>query len=151
MVALGQGGLVPDPLPALLERETSLLVDRLRTFTTTRFAAAAPPFATKAAVVRHLAQQLVAAAGVRRTLPALPVAALPDMLAVVAHDLLDTEPTEPVAAGLLAEVLLHRYELDGSAPGRRASAAVLRTLEPGNEAAPDRLLAAARRRCPAYR
>lgn len=189
----------------LLERETGLLVARLRVFTPARYAAAAPPFPSRADAARHLARQLAAAgmgvelagepapelAGWRSSeavhgrpdptpvagggrpelpelpglpglpeLPELPDVALADEIAVTGHDLVTALRTTPpdrqvdgstasvLAARLLAEVLLHRHDLDGAAPGRRVAAAVLAVLAPGTP--PDRCLAVARDRCPAY-
>lgn len=163
-------------LRRLLDRETALVVRRLRGFTAARYAAAAPPFASRAAVARHLAEALtVAGQGVEsaaapepprwRRLPDLPVLALADMVAVTGQDLVRAlEPPPPavwtpegrrtaaeVAASLLAEVLLHRRDLDGSPPGAEAAAAVLAVLEPARPGTPRELLAAAAARCAAYR
>lgn len=134
----------------LLEREIHLLVARLRHFTAARYAAPAPPFGTRADAIRHLAGQLVAAAGVPYPLPALPDMALADVIAVTGGDLLATRPSERTAAAALAEVLLHRYELDGSLPGPRAAAAILPLLDPTVPADREHLLPVARRSCPAY-
>lgn len=138
-------------MDGLLEREIDLLVARLRHFTPARYAAPAPPFGTRADAAWHLAGQLVAAAGVDRPLPPLPVMALADVIAVTGNELLLSAPEPPIVAAVLAEVLLHRYELDGSLPGPRAAAAVLPLLDPAVPADREQLLPAARRRCPAYR
>ena len=140
----------PPELPELLAHELNLLVTRLRDFSPARYAAPAPPFASRAAALRHLAGYLVVAAGIDRQLPALPDMALADVIAVTGHDLCAAAPTEAVAAAALAEVLLHRYEVDGSLPGRRAAASVLRVLEPSVTPSPSRLLRVARLSCPAY-
>lgn len=152
----------------MLERETGLLVARLRVFTPARYAATAAPFPSRADAARHLAGRL-ATAGLQveaaadpsdpPELPELPDLALADQIAVTGHDLVAalraTPPDRPVtgrtaaavAADLLAEVLLHRHDVDGAAPGRRVAAAVLSVLAPGTT--PDRFLAVARSRCPA--
>lgn len=138
-------------LPELLDHELTLLVARLRDFSPTRYAAPAPPFPTRAAAMWHLAGQLVRAAGQNRSLPALPDMALADVLAVTGHELCATALTERSAAAALAEVLLHRYEVDSSLPGGRTAAAVLGELAPDVESTPRRLLPVARAHCPAYR
>jgi hypothetical protein len=137
-------------MPDLLGWELSLLVARLRDFSPTRYAAPATPFPSRAAALWHLAGYFVAAAGIERPLPVLPAMTLADVLAVVGHDLCTSRPAEPLAAAALAEVLLHRYEVDGSLPGARAAAAVLEVLAPTVAASPRQLLRAARLRCPAY-
>lgn len=134
----------------LLARELDLLVARLRDFSPTRYAAPAPPFPTRAGAMWHLAGFLVSAAGVDQPLPALPDMALGDVIAVVGHELCIAAPGEPAAAAALAEVLLHRYEIDSSLPGQRAAQGVLRVLEPTGADSPRQLLRVARLRCPAY-
>ncbi len=65
------------PAPVdLLRRESRSLVQRLRLWTPARYAAAAPPWGTRADLVRHLAQSCADAAaqlegGPRRALPRL--------------------------------------------------------------------------------
>ena len=85
----GAGVSADDPGSALLAREATSLVARLRLFTPARWAAAAPPYGTRADAVHHLAQWLadvVGEAPVR--LPRLDSdLALPDQLAVTADDL----------------------------------------------------------------
>jgi hypothetical protein len=134
----------------VLERELDLLVRRLRGFTPARYGAAAPPFPTRADAAWHLAQRLVELAGTPERIPELPVAALPDVLTVVGRDLLETDPDPATTARALAEVLLHRYDVDGAPPGPHASAQALRVLDPDAAPVPQALLVAARRRCPAY-
>lgn len=163
-------------LRRLLDREAGLVVRRLRGFTESRYAAAAPPLDSRAAVARHLAQVLaVAAQGIEsseaavppdwRELPELPVLALADAVAVTANDLGNAlqsppesawtpagrRPVAELAAEMLAEVLLHRWDLDGSAPGAEAAAASLAVLVPGQPADAGVLLVQAQLRCPAYR
>lgn len=160
----------------LLDREAALLVRRLRGFSEGRYAAAAPPFPSRAEVARHLAGALaVAGQGVEcargsqephwRALPDLPVLALADAVAVTANDLAAAlELADPVvwtpagrrsvaevAAGALAEVLLHRRDLDGSEPGQESAGAVLQVLAPDRERSPRMALAIAADRCAAYR
>lgn len=165
-------------LRRLLDREASLVVRRLRGFTERRLATAAPPLESRAEVARHLAQTLAEAAqGVAATvedeaptwrllpgLPELPVLALADAVAVTANDLVEAlasppssawtpegrQPAVEVAAAMLAEVLLHRRDLDGAPPGAEAAEAVLAVLAPGKAPGPRALLAEAERRCPAY-
>lgn len=140
----------PTTTPELLGRELDLLVARLRDFSPARYGAPAPPFASRAGAMWHLARYLVSATGVERPLPVLPDMALADVVAVVGHDLCLSEPDEAAAAAALAEVLLHRYEIDGSVPGRRAFRAVLDALDPTGSESPRQLLRVARLRCPAY-
>ncbi|MEP6464284.1 MAG: hypothetical protein ABJC62_12910 [Frankiaceae bacterium] len=152
----------PTTIPEFLARELDLLVARLRDFSPARYAAPATPFASRAGALWHLAEYLVAAAGVDRRLPVLPDMAVADVVAVTGHDLcvalaFAPEPAQRLAtAGALAEVLLHRYGIDGAMPGRRASAAALAVLEPAaldprGVAGPGQLLRVARLRCSAYR
>ena len=100
---------MPDPAE-LLAREARSLVERLRLWTPQRWAAAAPPYATRADLAFHLAQSFVTAAGeTERPLPRLDSdLVLPDQLAVTADDL--------VRAGRaslehVAHLLAHRRDL----------------------------------------
>lgn len=140
----------PLVLAELLDHELTLLVTRLRDFSPTRYAAPTPPFPSRAAALRHLTVYLVRAAGVDRQLPTLSDMALADIVAVTGHDLCATELTEAGAAAALAEVLLHRYDVDASLPGRPAAEAVLRVLDPAAEPSPRQVLVAARARCSVY-
>ncbi len=147
---------LPTPMGELLRQELDLLVARLRNFTPTRYAAAAQPWGTRADVLWHLANRLVVAAGVNHELPPLPDMALADVLAVTGHDLCRVGPDEPLAAAALAEILLHRYEVDAQLPGPRVASAVLSVLVgPASAPTPEggepvRLLRAARVRCPRH-
>ncbi len=169
---MSEGRVEFEALTALLERESELLVGRLRLFTGARYAAAALPLPSRADLARHLAQVLaVGGQGLEspgrqlpvvwRQLPELPDLALADQIAVTASDAVraaraltgrETVPTpgaptqaREVVAQLCSEVLLHRAELDGAGPGRSAVGTVLAVLAPGNP--PDRFAAAARARC----
>lgn len=116
-------------LAGQLTRELRSLVERVRHFSAARWAAAAPPFPSRAEVAFHLAQVLaaasLAAAGMpARVLPRLDGTVLPDQLAVTGDGLLDAlaqspaaihwrgspQPPDDVAAAVLAEVLLHRTD-----------------------------------------
>ncbi len=70
--------------------------------------------------------------------------ALADQLAVMAHDLALAEPAEHLVRAALAEVLLHRAEIDSARPAADAIEVVL-----GRPAAPAELLRAAAAACPA--
>ena len=108
----------------LLRRESRSLVQRLRLWTPARLAAAAPPFGSRADLVRHLAQALADAAARAegqplRTLPRLDDLAVADQLAVTADDLVRAVPPEEVARAATAHLLVHRQDLlgDGVPPG----------------------------------
>jgi len=109
----------PGDPSALLARESRALVERLRLWTPTRWAAAAPVPGTRADVVHHLAQALADAAAdhegrARRPLPRLDSdLALPDQLAVTADDLVRSAPPEPLARDAVLHLLLHRHHLLG--------------------------------------
>jgi len=158
-----------EALRRLLEREAAQLVRRLTGFTEARYAAAAPPFGSRAEVVRHLAGLLAQAGSddqpAWRALPDLPALSLADAVAVTAHDLVTAlelpgpavwtpagrrSPAE-VCAGMLAEVVLHRRDIDGSRPGSETAGAVLEVLAPASPRSPAAVLAVAAERCPAYR
>ena len=100
----------------LLRRESRSLVQRLRLWTPARYAAAAPPFATRGDLVHHLAQTLADAAAAaegqpRRALPRLDDLALADQLAVTSDDLVRTRPADDVTRAATAHLLLHRRDL----------------------------------------
>lgn len=102
---------------ALLDREARSLVQRLRVWTPTRWAAAAAPGLTRADVAHHLAAALADLAGESPLpLPRLESdLALPDQLAVVADDLVRLRPDDAVARAATAHLLLHRADLLGEA------------------------------------
>ena len=108
-------------LTGLLRREAGSLVERLRLWTPTRWAAAAPDGRTRSDVTRHLAQSFADAAAdlegePRRGLPHLSSdLALPDQLAVTADDLVRAGPGATGARAALAHLLTHRTDLLGDA------------------------------------
>ncbi|MDQ1703231.1 MAG: hypothetical protein QOF57_2483 [Frankiaceae bacterium] len=115
-----------------LRRELRALRIRVRESPAQWFAAAAPPFATRddAAfhVVQEIARESFAVAFPGRPAPPvmrLPSLALADQLDVVTDELLHSmdDENDAVTGPLLAEVLLHRWHLDGSAPGPASTAA----------------------------
>jgi hypothetical protein len=102
----------------LLAKEVRSLVDRLRLWTPTRWAAAADPWGTRADLARHLAQSFVEAASeVTLALPVLhPDLLVADQLAVTGDDLVRTEPSPQVCADVVAHLLTHRFDLLGDEP-----------------------------------
>jgi hypothetical protein len=146
----------------MLRREVRSLVARVRGFSATRLAAAAPPIGTRADAAFHLAAELAVLAAraetpagapvaVNRALPRLGDFVLADQLAVVGNDLvtaLDQRPAPALAAAALGEVVLHRRDLAGSLPGRDAVAALAEAY--ACEATPGAVLLAATERCRAY-
>jgi hypothetical protein len=132
-----------DPLE-LAGQELDRLCSRLRSIGSGRLASAAePPFGTRASAIRHLVRELVAVAD--DTLPygyPAPVEdlMLGDQLAVVGAEALAAlgrRGDDPVF--VLGELVLHRYDLDGTLPGGDVAAAL------GDGA----LVADLRARCPA--
>lgn len=125
---------------------------------------AEPAVLSVLAVLAVLAAVGAAAGPTRRpALPRLGDMALADQVAVLGHDLVRAlratraGPGRPaseqahVVALLLAEVLLHRHDLDGAAPAADAARLVLDVLDPSVPGTPARLLVVAAARCPAYR
>lgn len=99
-----------------------------------------------------------------RSLPRLDTdLVVPDQIAVTAADLLAAlvsagagDVWHPdgsrvtgleIAVGCLAELQLHRHDLDGSPPLRDIAAAVLPVLDPGGPVTPAALLIVASARC----
>jgi hypothetical protein len=115
-LVLTQEPAEPDP-GGLLRRESRSLVQRLRLWTPARYAAAAPPFASRGDLVRHLAQALADRAAEledlpRRLLPRLDTdLGLADQLAVTADDLVRAQPSRQRAAAAVCHLLLHRHDL----------------------------------------
>jgi hypothetical protein len=103
----------------LLRRESRSLVQRLRLWTPARYAAAAPPWGTRADLVLHLAQACADAAAAvegepRRTVPRLDSdLGLADQLAVTSDDLVRAGPGDEVARQVTAHLLVHRLDLLG--------------------------------------
>ena len=109
----------PTPVD-LLRRESRSLVQRLRLWTSARYAAAAPPpWGTRADLVLHLAQSCADAAAElegepRRALPRLDSdLGLADQLAVTSDDLVRAQPGDELARTVTAHVLVHRLDLLG--------------------------------------
>jgi hypothetical protein len=108
-----------DPAVVLLRRESRSLVERLRLWTPARWAAAAPPYGTRADLAHHLAQRLAddaaaAEGGPYRRLPRLDSdLALADQLAVTSCDLVRARPAAALARQATGHLLLHRFDLLG--------------------------------------
>ena len=109
---------------ALLARESASLVERLRLWTPTRWAASADPYGTRGDLVHHLASSFVELAGEAPVaLPRLDSdLALPDQLAVTADDLVRTGPVDGVALNAVSHLLVHRTDLLGEDVPRALSA-----------------------------
>lgn len=107
---------------ALLAKEITALVQRLRTWSPTRWSASAEVWGSRADLGRHLAQRLADTAAdltgePRRLLPVLATDLLvADQLAVTGDDLLRCGPPDDVCQDAVAHVLLHRYDLLGELP-----------------------------------
>ena len=107
---------------ALLAKEVSSLVQRLRLWTPARWAAAAEPWGTRADLGRHLAQSLADAAaetegGPPRALPVLhPDLLVADQVAVAGDDLVRAGPDQQVVQAAVAHLLVHRFDLLGEEP-----------------------------------
>jgi len=103
----------------LLQKEVRSLVDRLRLWTPTRWAAAAEPWGTRADLGRHLASWLAdTAAGLEGTglhdLPVLkPDLLVADQLAVTGDDLVRCGPPPELCGDAVAHLLVHRFDLLG--------------------------------------
>ncbi len=106
----------------LLAKEIGSLVQRLRTWTPMRWAAAVEPWGTRVDLARHVAQYLAdQTAGLedapRRTLPVLGADLLVvDQLAIAGDDLARCSPPDDLCADVVAHVLLHRYDLLSEEP-----------------------------------
>lgn len=124
-----------------LEDELDRLVSRLRSIGGPRLqAAAVAPFVTRADMIAHLVRELVVVADERHGFPdRLDDVLLGDQLAVVGADALRALRTTGSADEVLfvlGEVVLHRYDLDGTLPKE--------TVLGGGD-----LVARLRERCPA--
>ena len=119
--AVNPDAVNPDAVNPALRREVERLVERVRPWDLRRWGAACltVPGRSRADVGFHLAQVLTGAAqrleGVGPyELPRLSDPAVAHQLAVTADDLLRAAPPPDVARAMLAEVVLHRHDLDGS-------------------------------------
>ena len=113
----------------MLEQELARLVSRLRSIGGPRLAAASvPPFTKRADAIHHLVRELVVLADEAHGLPArLEDVLLGDQLAVVGGDALVAMRSRGSADEVLfalGEVVLHRFDLDGSLPNGEAIAAL---------------------------
>ena len=122
---------------ALLDREARALVQRLRVWTSTRWAAAARTGLTRGDLAHHLASVLAEAGSAPVALPRLASdLALPDQLAVTAADLVRSGPSDEVARTLTAHLLWHRSELlgDDVPPGLSEDLGLADVLDTGQAA-----------------
>ena len=117
---------------ALVRKEVGSLVDRLRRWTPSRWAAGAEPWGTRVDLGHHLAQAFADAAadlegGPRRSLPRLEHHLLvPDQLAVTGEDLVRAGPPDAICRDTVAHLLLHRFDLlDEAPPASLGGAAML--------------------------
>ena len=128
----------------LLADELTRLVSRLRSIGGPRLASASvPPFSTRADAISHLIRELVVVADEQHGFPdRIDDVLLGDQLAVVGADALRAlsgNGSDAEAQFVLGEVVLHRFDLDGTLPKGPAVAA----LGGGD------LVARLRERCPA--
>jgi hypothetical protein len=130
------------PAQQLAAQELGRLVSRLRSIGAPRLAAASvPPFVTRADAVHHLVQELVLVAGDTHGFPRrFEDVLLGDQLAVVGADALRALGSDAEAVFVLGEIVLHRFDLDGSLPKGEAA----RILGDGD------LVTQLRVRCPAH-
>jgi hypothetical protein len=133
-----------DPLE-LAAQELDRLSSRLRNIGAGRLASTAePPFGTRAGAIRHLVRELVLLTDDTLTYgfpPPVEDLLLGDQLAVVGADALAAMRSRGEdGVFLLGELVLHRYDLDGTLPrgdvaaalGDGALVAILRTRCPGD-------------------
>jgi hypothetical protein len=132
---------VDTPAKQLAAQELGRLVSRLRSIGAPRLAAASvPPFATRADAVHHLVRELVLVADDSHGFPRrFQDVLLGDQLAVVGADALRALSSDTEAVFVLGEIVLHRFDLDGSLPKGEAT----RILGDGD------LVRLLRARCPA--
>jgi hypothetical protein len=130
------------PAQQLAAQELGRLVSRLRSIGAPRLAAASvPPFVTRADAVHHLVHELVLVAGDTHGFPRrFEDVLLGDQLAVVGADALRALRSDAEAVFVLGEIVLHRFDLDGSLPKGEAA----RILGDGD------LVTHLRVRCPAH-
>jgi hypothetical protein len=135
---------VDTPVLDLAAQELARLVSRLRSIGAPRLATAStPPFATRADAIHHLVRELVLVADSSHGFPRrFEDVLLGDQLAVVGADALlalGSDGHSAHARFVLGEIVLHRFDLDGSLPKGDA----VRVLGDGD------LLSLLRERCPA--
>ena len=131
----------PDPT-GLLRRESRSLVQRLRLWTPARYAAAAPPWGSRADLVAHLVQVCADTAAALEGAPRRPVPrldtdlALADQLAVTSDDLVRAGPDAELARRTTAHLLVHRADLlDEDVPASLAAALALPDVAAAGRAA----------------
>lgn len=113
---------MPSDALQLLAKELGSLVQRLRSWTPTRWSAQLAPWGTRADLARHLAQWLADQGAElegqpQRPLPVLhPDLLLADQLAVTGDDLVRAAPTDEACRDAVAHVLAHRFDLLGEEP-----------------------------------
>ena len=128
----GSPGAIVRPVSAVidaLDREVRGFARRLREAPMHWFAAAAPPFATREDAAFHVVRRIASAAvacecpdRAMPSVPRVPALAMADQLDVVSHDLFAVvDGHDGLAGQLLAELLLHRWHIDGSPPGPSSS------------------------------
>ena len=106
----------------LLAKELDSLVQRVRAWSPTRWAAEAAPWGTRADLGRHLAQWLADQASSlegqpQRDLPVLhPDLLVADQLAVTGDDLVRAMAADEVCRDAVAHLLAHRFDLLGEDP-----------------------------------
>jgi hypothetical protein len=88
----------------LLDREVTVLVQRLRGFSAARWRAAAPPYAHRAAAVFDLVQRLAEWADAPVAVPWVGDHVLADQVAVLGHDLVMNAPRDDVAQAAIDEI-----------------------------------------------
>jgi hypothetical protein len=125
----------------LAAQELARMVTRLRSIGAPRLATASvPPFASRADAVHHLVRELVAVVDDSHGYPKrFEDVLLGDQLAVVGAEALQALSSESEAVFVLGELVLHRFDLDGSLPKGETA----RLLGDGD------LVATLRARCPA--
>ena len=83
-------------LLSLLDREVTVLVQRLRGFSASRWRAAAPPHENRADAAYQLAVRLAELGSAPVALPQLGEHVVADQIAVTGHDLVVAAPTDEV-------------------------------------------------------
>jgi hypothetical protein len=154
-----------DGLAGLLDGELRRFVDRLGGWNAARWNArtSSPPGLDATApvrgeVARHLIQRLADLAAdmedrPRRTVPVLEAEnGYADQIMVLGHDVVvyggDSPRREKLLAAGLAEVLLHRFEIDGSEPATTPARAALEVLGDDDVHGVEEVLAVFAAHCP---